>query len=365
MDRSQEFFATVESLRSRALPHLPTEKRRLLSPAEQAAAGNAGPQGLKRRSEFATMAQLIAKDIQATYGKLQKLAKLAKRKTLFDDRPVEISVSAKKTKNEVESDIPIDCKDVKDFYFTPTTFDPPWITKMELMHIIKQDIAKLNKQIALLQNHVKDQNARAANSHQHSRQASEHSAHVVVLLQSRLASATSAFKEVLELRTENMKATKDRREQFMFSTQQASAFTSDSPLFNMERKASSSEPPKDVLSLDLTSPFHQHQQQQLQQQTQLQDSGNQYIESRATAIESIESTLQELGGIFQQLAQMVSEQREMVQRIDANTEDIEANVTGAQNELLKYYNYVSSNRWLLVKVFAVVISSAVTLSVIS
>ncbi|KAF9163542.1 cis-Golgi t-SNARE syntaxin [Actinomortierella ambigua] len=326
MDRSQEFFATVESLRSRALPHLPTEKRRLLSPAEQAAAGNAGPQGLKRRSEFATMAQLIAKDIQATYGKLQKLAKLAKRKTLFDDRPVEIS---------------------------------------ELMHIIKQDIAKLNKQIALLQNHVKDQNARAANSHQHSRQASEHSAHVVVLLQSRLASATSAFKEVLELRTENMKATKDRREQFMFSTQQASAFTSDSPLFNMERKASSSEPPKDVLSLDLTSPFHQHQQQQLQQQTQLQDSGNQYIESRATAIESIESTLQELGGIFQQLAQMVSEQREMVQRIDANTEDIEANVTGAQNELLKYYNYVSSNRWLLVKVFAVVISSAVTLSVIS
>ncbi|KAF9972276.1 cis-Golgi t-SNARE syntaxin [Actinomortierella ambigua] len=324
MDRSQEFFATVESLRSRALPHLPTEKRRLLSPAEQAA-GNAGPQGLKRRSEFATMAHLIAKDIQATYGKLQKLAKLAKRKTLFDDRPVEIS---------------------------------------ELMHIIKQDIAKLNKQIALLQNHVKEQNARAASSHHATRQAAEHSTNVVVLLQSRLASATSTFKEVLELRTENMKATKDRREQFMFSTQQASAFTSDSPLFNMERKASSSEPPKDVLSLDLTSPFHQHQQQQLQQ-TQLQDSSNQYMESRATAIESIESTLQELGGIFQQLAQMVSEQREMVQRIDANTEDIEANVTGAQNELLKYYNYVSSNRWLLVKVFAVVISSAVTLSVIS
>ncbi|KAG0237616.1 cis-Golgi t-SNARE syntaxin [Actinomortierella wolfii] len=321
MDRSQEFFATVESLRSRALPHLPTEKRRLLSPAEQA---NGGPQGLKRRSEFATMAQLIAKDIQATYGKLQKLAKLAKRKTLFDDRPVEIS---------------------------------------ELMHIIKQDIAKLNKQIALLQNHVKEQNARSSHNNP-SKQAAEHSSNVVVMLQSRLASATSTFKEVLELRTENMKATKDRREQFMFSTQQATAFTSDSPLFNMERKASSSEPPKDVLSLDLTTPFQQ-QQQQLMQQAQLQDSNNQYIESRATAIESIESTLQELGGIFQQLAQMVSEQRDMVQRIDANTEDIEANVTGAQNELLKYYNYVSSNRWLLVKVFAVVISSAVTLSVIS
>ena len=52
-------------------------------------------------------------------------------------------------------------------------------------------------------------------------------------------------------------------------------------------------------------------------------------------------------------------------RIDANTDDIESNVAGAQTELLKYYSYVSSNRWLMVKVFAVIISSAVTLSVLS
>jgi syntaxin 5 len=39
-----------------------------------------------------------------------------------------------------------------------------------------------------------------------------------------------------------------------------------------------------------------------------------YIESRATAIESIESTIAELGNIFQQLATMVAEQRETVQR---------------------------------------------------
>ncbi|KAG0013375.1 cis-Golgi t-SNARE syntaxin [Entomortierella chlamydospora] len=103
----------------------------------------------------------------------------------------------------------------------------------------------------------------------------------------------------------------------------------------------------------------------MQEQVQLVDSSNQYLESRSTAIESIESTLQELGGIFQQLAQMVSEQRDMVQRIDANTDDIESNVAGAQTELLKYYSYVSSNRWLMVKVFAVLISSAVTLSVLS
>ncbi|KAF9088406.1 cis-Golgi t-SNARE syntaxin [Mortierella sp. AM989] len=247
---------------------------------------------------------------------------VAKRKTLFDDRPVEIS---------------------------------------ELIYIIKQDIAKLNKQIAQLQQYLRDQSSKSTSA---GKQAIEHNANIVVMLQSRLAAQTSGFKDVLELRTENMKATKNRREQFMFtSQQQTNTFSNDSPLFNIDRRPSPSNanPSNDILSLNLTTPSQNLQQEQVQ----LVDSSNQYLESRSTAIESIESTLQELGGIFQQLAQMVSEQRDMVQRIDANTDDIESNVTGAQTELLKYYSYVSSNRWLMVKVFAVLISSAVTLSVLS
>ncbi|KAG0009032.1 cis-Golgi t-SNARE syntaxin, partial [Entomortierella chlamydospora] len=320
MDRSSEFFSTVETMRSRAQPHLPSDKRRLLSPLEQQqqqqhAAGH-GPN--RQRSELALVASMINKDLQANSLKLQKLAKLAKRKTLFDDRPVEIT---------------------------------------ELIYIIKQDIAKVNKHIGQLQLQVKEQSAKASSS---SKQAMEHNSHVVVMLQSRLAAQTSTFKDVLELRTENMKASKDRREQFMFSTQQqASTLASDSPLYNFDRRpTSSTNPPRDVLSLDISSPSHALQQQQQQEQVQLVDANNEYLQSRSTAVESIESTLQELGGIFQQLAQMVSEQRDMVQRIDANTDDIEANVTGAQTELLKYYSYVSSNRWLMVKVFAVLISSA-------
>lgn len=80
-----------------------------------------------------------------------------------------------------------------------------------------------------------------------------------------------------------------------------------------------------------------------------------YIQSRSTAIESIESTISELGQIFTQLAQMVAEQRETVQRIDADTVDIASNVSGAQRELLKYYASISSNRWLMLKVFGVLI----------
>lgn len=52
---------------------------------------------------------------------------------------------------------------------------------------------------------------------------------------------------------------------------------------------------------------------------------------------------------------MVAEQRETVQRIDADTIDIASNVSGAQRELLKYYASISSNRWLMLKVFGVLI----------
>ena len=58
---------------------------------------------------------------------------------------------------------------------------------------------------------------------------------------------------------------------------------------------------------------------------------DQYLSSRSTAIETIESTVAELGQIFSQLAHMVAVQGEQVTRIDADTEDIAANVTGAQS----------------------------------
>jgi len=53
---------------------------------------------------------------------------------------------------------------------------------------------------------------------------------------------------------------------------------------------------------------------------------------------------------------MVSEQGELAIRIDENVDDTLANVDNAQTQLLKYLNSVSSNRWLILKIFAVLIS---------
>ncbi|KAI9313764.1 t-SNARE [Dichotomocladium elegans] len=295
-DRTNEFHSMVDRIRSRSNAPSALERRSLISSPKFTASFNKKQR--HPQSEFSMMAAEISRNITSTAGKLEKLTKLAKRKTLFDDKPVEIS---------------------------------------ELTFIIKQDIAKLNKQIAMLQEYTKNQR-------QPSKQATEHTSNVVVALQSKLADTSMSFKDVLEIRTENMKVSKDKRDQFLFTASEQTADSSlgSSPLLKSRRRGGSSD--------KIDGGHTEADQQQLVLAEQ-----DRYIENRSTAIESIESTIAELGGIFQQLATMVAEQRETVQRIDQNTDDIEMNVMGAQRELLKYYTNISSNRWLMIKIFVTVV----------
>jgi len=53
---------------------------------------------------------------------------------------------------------------------------------------------------------------------------------------------------------------------------------------------------------------------------------------------------------------MVSEQGELAIRIDENVDDTLANVDNAQTQLLKYLNTVSSNRWLILKLFGILMA---------
>lgn len=330
-DRTNEFRACVESIRSRSsVParSVAEQKQRLL---QQSKSGGS-------KSEFTRIASAIGKDISSTTIKLGKLAQLAKRKTLFDDRPVEIS---------------------------------------ELTYIIKQDIAGINKQIAQLQTYVKERKAQGTKSAE-GKQLEEHNHNVVMLLQSKLADTSMTFKDVLEIRTQNMKESRDRTEQFMHSTSAAANQAPPNSLLygNAQRhdpmgdgsgfgqsrpdtkgKGRATPQNGDILALDLHSAEEGTgaQNGDAFMQMQLVEQQDSYIQSRSTAIESIESTIAELGQIFTQLAQMVAEQRETVQRIDADTVDIATNVSGAQRELLKYYASISSNRWLMLKVFGVLI----------
>ena len=82
---------------------------------------------------------------------------------------------------------------------------------------------------------------------------------------------------------------------------------------------------------------------------------DQYYSSRADAMRTLESSLIELGRIFSQLATMVKEQEEMVNRIEGHTDNAIENVKLGHDELLKYFQSVTSGRTLMVKIFGVLI----------
>ncbi|XP_053908483.1 LOW QUALITY PROTEIN: syntaxin-5-like [Cuculus canorus] len=279
-DRTPEFLSACRSLQG----------------GQVGVAGGRAAVGVGRqRSEFSLMAGRIGKDLSNTFAKLEKLTILAKRKSLFDDKALEIE---------------------------------------ELTYIIRQDIGSLNKQIAELQEVVK---ARGGRGGRHGR---SHSNTVVVSLQSKLAAMSNDFKSVLEVRTENLKQQRSRREHFSRSPGPGAALGGPAVLQD--------DPPRSgAVAIDMDT--------RTTQQLQLLDEQDSYIQSRADTMQNIESTIVELGSIFQQLAHMVKEQEETIQRIDASVEDAHLNVEAAHGEILKYFQSVTSNRWLMVKIFLVLL----------
>ncbi|GKU92094.1 hypothetical protein SLEP1_g5868 [Rubroshorea leprosula] len=80
-----------------------------------------------------------------------------------------------------------------------------------------------------------------------------------------------------------------------------------------------------------------------------------YTESRAAALHTVESTISELSGISTQLATVVAQQGKLVISIDENMDESLANVEGSSNAVLRHLHQTSSTRWLLIKIFAVII----------
>ncbi|RZF46652.1 hypothetical protein LSTR_LSTR014988 [Laodelphax striatellus] len=297
-DRTAEFGNAIRSLQGRQLPQA------IRAPTPNKA------RYIQSYAEFMMIAKTIGKNLSGTFAKLEKLMLLAKRKTLFNDRPTEIQ---------------------------------------ELTYIIKEDLNSLNQQIARLQDVSKRQRQlQQATKQQH---LLSHSSSVVLALQSKLAAMSTEFKQVLQVRTENLKQAKSRRDQFSLGTVSAalppsatSGCHQGSVLLADERQ----------VSIDL-EPRPGSMLMQTHAQALIMDETDQYLSSRAETMQNIESTIVELGGIFSQLAFMVKEQEEMVERIDANVQDAEMNVESAHNEILKYFQSVSSNRWLMIKIFAVLV----------
>ncbi|XP_010527196.1 PREDICTED: syntaxin-32 [Tarenaya hassleriana] len=320
-DRTDEFFGIAERL------------RKSISPAAASnAAGGAQREDPRSavaiQSEFNRRASKIGFGIHQTSQKLAKLAKLAKRTSVFDDPTREIQ---------------------------------------ELTAVIKQEISVLNTAVIDLQVLCSSQN----DSGSFSSDTTTHSVTVVDNLKNRLMDATKEFKDVLTMRTENMKVHENRRQLFSSNASKESAnpFICQRPLAAKPAATEPAPPPWANGSASSSSqlfpskqgdaesaPLLQNRQQQQQQQQQMVPLQDTYMQSRAEALHNVESTIHELSNIFTQLATMVSQQGEIAIRIDQNMDDTLANVEGAQTQLARYLNSISSNRWLMIKIFFVLVA---------
>ncbi|VEU24303.1 DEKNAAC105580 [Brettanomyces naardenensis] len=302
------------------------------------------------KSEFTRNASVIAKNIARVTGSLAKLAQLAKRKQLFNDRPTDI---------------------------------------IELTYVIKQDIFRIEKELKTLQQQANSGKGTSDT------QIVLYNKNVVQLLNTKTKNISETFKEVLQVRQRNELAQRSRQEQLlaavkpdadgvssgrasMDSNGQHGADGSNRVPYALRSRRTAGESPtnsenpflasfssnlaadpdvSDISQLnglgkdgDILALPDQSQQMML-----LEEQDSRYLQERNNAVDIIESTINEVGGLFQQLATMVQEQGEVIQRIDNNVEDVSLNIGGAQRELLKYYNNISNNRWLMLKIFGILI----------
>ena len=306
-DRTNEFFQIIKSIQSKPqyLPkvHEATELR-----ARRGQGVKSSDKALASYAEFMNRSRSTARDLARAYSRLQELIQLSKRTTLYDWEETSHQLS-------------------------------------QLILVVKQDIRNLTAQVEELKKLQSVNPSFGSNYRSKSHNMESHASTVILNLQQSLASMSSDFKATLEIRSQNQQKQAARRQQFS-STESASFFANGS---------SNSSAIIDLNGHDSYS-INSHPAPTQIQHNQLlvyEDNTPQYLEERANAMQSVESTIVELGTIFNQLATMVQQQEEMIGRIDANVSDAALNVESAHEQLIQYFRSISSNRWLMLKVFGV------------
>jgi len=313
-DRTTEFLSVVNILKQKhaADPQIRTQATNNISKNGKPGGGVAL---VRQRQEFNSHAKLVGKNLSKTFEKLEKLTLLCKKRTLFDDRPVEIS---------------------------------------ELTHIIKQDIDGLKRSLINLETCSRSipNNGRKDVANQTRTQIKE--------LTSRVGVASKSFLNVMELRRENIKIQNERRQHFQGTPKDASTKRNQNQTGQAFAAFAAEQSSSVLWQDDLRSQQNGNVPESAifasnYQDMQMMQQEDNYAQEREKNMETIESAIVEIGQVMRQLGNMVAEQQETVMRIDSNIDSTEMSIDAAHGEILKYFQSVTNNRWLMVKVFGTLV----------
>ena len=240
---------------------------------------------------FAESAQGFSKDLAATSLSLANLTKLIQQQSVFDDQAPEIG---------------------------------------SLTNIVKARLGKMHDDLALLAELRADASVGPSSS-----QPNRHSEAVISALRSKLVSTSQDFKSILQRRTKVIKETHMRRNKL--SSDKPATF--ESALFRQQEQQAAE--------------AGGERTQMLSQDMQLSNASSQHYRQRYDAVRQIEGAVHEVSEMFQDFTRLVHEQDETIVRIDEEVEESLGYVNAGSSELMKYIASLSSNRGMILKIFAV------------
>uniref|UniRef100_A0A6B2LCB2 t-SNARE coiled-coil homology domain-containing protein n=1 Tax=Arcella intermedia TaxID=1963864 RepID=A0A6B2LCB2_9EUKA len=186
-------------------------------------------------------------------------------------------------------------------------------------------------------NHIKaeiEQLEQLIARHAAKNQAADHSASVIHSLNTDLLRTTIGLNDALQLRNRNLKAQEERRSKLVGERRPGQLPAPKYiPIINDEEDQGNGD--------DVVIQFNNLQ-------------ANDLIINRANAVREIEVHITEIQAIFKKLASLVALQNEQIQRIGDNVDTTMIHSESALQELLKYLQGMSSDRWLIIKVFVII-----------
>ncbi|KAG3094951.1 hypothetical protein PI124_g18217 [Phytophthora idaei] len=277
---------------------------------------------LQENAQFNAAASDISKEVYQASKRLQQLTQLVRQNNMFNDPTEAIN---------------------------------------ELAALVKKDITDINMQLDNLQEYMNSKRQSAP-----SRQAAKHSDAIVSLMKSDLMVTTRGFKDILEVRQENMKLQQSRRARYGKTASSALgkplAFKAPQPprsnnshTGSLQEVNLSNTLPRPGFSTGESPSTEIQPLITTMTQEQIVAEQQNYTESRAEAVSQIESHIVDIGQLFGRLSTLIHEQGDLVRRIDDNVEESLVTVSSGEHELLKYFSSLSNNRLLALKISAILL----------
>ena len=165
---------------------------------------------------------------------------------------------------------------------------------------------------------------------------------LVQTLRQRLSEIVKGLQEVSELRVRILQEQENRRNKFSFAPSIASQAASGGAYAPVNAEDPELGGEGSMSSSQAMSTYHT---------------------SRLTSVQGIQRTIAELGQIFTRMASTIQQQEELVSRIDTDIDSADFHIKEGTSQLLIYYNSISSNRKLILKIFAILIFFAIIMAV--